>query len=67
MNLRLKQFLDFYLGGFLILLLRPVVVLVGRLLRRDHDAEVRGEICVLKLLGGGSLLLEVLRRDERIS
>ena len=57
MNLRLKQFLDFYLGGFLILLLRPLVVLVGKLLRRNHEAEVRGEICVLKLLGGGSLLL----------
>ena len=57
MTLRLRQALDFYLGGFLILALRPIVVLAGWLLRRDHGAAVRGEICVLKLLGGGSLLL----------
>ena len=57
MSLRLRQALDFYLGGLLILVLRPVVVLVGWLLRRDHATDVRGDICILKLLGGGSLLL----------
>jgi ADP-heptose:LPS heptosyltransferase len=56
-SLTLKQRLDFYLGGLLILVLRPVVVLLGRLLRRSHELGVRGEICVVKLLGGGSLVL----------
>lgn len=57
MTLRRKQFLDFYLGGLLIVVLRPVVALVGRLLRRDHTLLVQGEVCVQKLLGGGSLVL----------
>jgi len=57
LTLRRKQILDFYLGGFLILVLRPIVALAGRVLRRDHDLRVRGEICVQKLLGGGSLVL----------
>lgn len=57
MTLRRKQVLDFYVGGFLILVLRPIVALVGRVLRRDHALPVRGEICIQKLLGGGSLVL----------
>jgi ADP-heptose:LPS heptosyltransferase len=57
MTLHRKQILDFYAGGLLILILRPIVALVGRLLRRDHELRVKGEICVQKLLGGGSLVL----------
>jgi len=75
MTLRQKRILDFYLGGFLILLLRPIVALVGRVLRRDHTLGVKGAICVQKLLGGGSLvvaypaLLGLRRRwpDARLS
>jgi hypothetical protein len=59
MTLRRKQILDFYAGGLLILVLRPIVALLGRLLRRDHELRVKGEICVQKLLGGGSLVSRI--------
>jgi len=57
MNLGQKQRLDYYLGGLLIFLLRPAVAGLGRLLQRDHELRVGREICVQKLVGGGSLLL----------
>ena len=57
MNLRRKQRLDWVVGGILIALLRPVVLLLGRLLRRDHALRVGGRLCVFKLVGGGSLVI----------
>lgn len=57
MRLRGKQRLDYYLGGLLIGLLRPVVPCLGWLLQRDHAPTVRGDICVIKVLGGGSLVI----------
>ncbi len=57
MDLRSKQRLDWVVGGVLIALLRPAVLLLGRLLRRDHSLHVGERICVLKLLGGGSLVI----------
>jgi ADP-heptose:LPS heptosyltransferase len=56
-NLAAAKKLDYYLGGALIALGRPAAMLLGRLLRRDHDPAPRGDIVVLKLLGGGSLVL----------
>jgi ADP-heptose:LPS heptosyltransferase len=41
----------------LIVLAKPFAKLVGLILRRDHDPRPRGEILVIKLLGGGSLVL----------
>ena len=35
-----KQRLDYYVGGSLIFLLRPVVAVLGQLLRRDHELRV---------------------------
>jgi ADP-heptose:LPS heptosyltransferase len=49
--------LDYFVGGALIALARPFVLLTARLLRRDHDPRPRGSIVVVKLMGGGSLLL----------
>ena len=57
MKLRAKQRIDFYLGGAAIFLLRPIVRGLGHLLRRDHTLRVGREITILKLMGGGSLLL----------
>ena len=57
MNLRRKQRLDWVVGGILIALLRPVVLLLGRLLRRDHALRVGGRVAVFKLVGGGSLVI----------
>jgi ADP-heptose:LPS heptosyltransferase len=56
-NLRKKQRIDWVAGGVLIVLLRPAVLLLGRLLRRDHSLRVGGRVCVFKLLGGGSLVI----------
>lgn len=57
MNLTIKKVLDFYLGGFFILVLRPVTILLGKILRRNHDPIPRGDITVIKMLGGGSLVI----------
>lgn len=56
MKLTTTKRLDYFVGGALIALARPFVLLLGRLLRRDHDPRPRGSILVLKLLGGGSLV-----------
>ena len=57
MKLASMKRLDYFAGGALIALARPFVLLAARLLRRDHDPRPRGAIVVVKLMGGGSLLL----------
>ena len=57
MNLQARKALDYYAGGLGMALLRPLVWLSGRLLRRDHTPEVRGSLCVVKMLGGGNLVI----------
>jgi ADP-heptose:LPS heptosyltransferase len=57
MSLDFKLFIDRYIGGFLIFLFNPVARLLGFVLRRDHDLGVRGDILVIKMLGGGSLVM----------
>jgi len=56
-NLRSKLFVDYYFGGFLHAVLRVPTILLGKLLRRDHDLSKCREIAILKLLGGGSLVI----------
>lgn len=57
MNLRLKLLADYYLGGTAHVLLKPFVMLLGRILRRDHSLEKIDELIVIKMLGGGSLVI----------
>ncbi len=57
MELRTKKFLDFSLGGIFIGLLKPFVMLLGRVLHRDHTPELRDRLAVIKLMGGGSLVI----------
>jgi ADP-heptose:LPS heptosyltransferase len=57
MRLAAKQRLDALVGGLGIVVLRPIASLLGALLRRDHSPAPRGDIAVLKFLGGGSLVL----------
>lgn len=57
MKLRAKQRLDAGLGGAAIFILKPLARLLGMLLRRDHDIQPRGDIVIVKMLGGGSLIL----------
>ncbi len=57
MQLQRKKRLDFILGGLTIFFLKPFVIFLGKLLRRSHKLEPSGRILVMKLIGGGSLLL----------
>jgi ADP-heptose:LPS heptosyltransferase len=57
MRIETKQRLDRTLGWWLLVLLRPLVRSMGLLLRRDHAPTARGEIVVIKMVGGGSLIL----------
>ena len=57
MNLRVKLVFDHYFGGFLHLVLRIPTILLGKILRRSHDLSNCREIAILKLLGGGSLVI----------
>lgn len=52
-----KRALDLYLGGMLMGILFPWAWLIGRMFKRDHSHRVRGGICFIKLLGGGSLVI----------
>jgi ADP-heptose:LPS heptosyltransferase len=56
-NLRRKRRLDWVAGGLLIASLRPAVLLLGWLLRRDHALRIGTRVCVFKLIGGGSLVI----------
>lgn len=57
MNIGLKKDVDFWLGTLLLAILKPLTRLLGKVLKRKHSPEVEGEIAVLKLLGGGSLVI----------
>lgn len=49
--------MDHWLGLFIIALLSPLANLLRLLSRRDHSLVVRGRLVVVKILGGGSLLI----------
>jgi len=57
MNLRTLKRLDIVLGHLLIFALRPFAQLLGAFLKRDHDLSIKRQLVVLKLLGGGSLIV----------
>ena len=57
MRLKDKQRLDYTLGGVGIFVLKPLAVLLGNLLRRDHSLIVKDHVAVIKMLGGGSLVI----------
>jgi len=57
MDLKRKQLLDRLLGRFLMLWLRPTVQFLGFILRRDHKLELRDRVAVIKMMGGGSLII----------
>ncbi len=57
MQIKTIKRVDYYLGNFLIVILKPLVILLGFLLRRDHMLELGKEITIIKMLGGGSLVI----------
>ena len=57
MNLHLKLLVDYYIGGALQALLKPPVVLLGKILKRDHNLAHAESVTFIKMLGGGSLVI----------
>jgi ADP-heptose:LPS heptosyltransferase len=57
MDLKRKQLLDRLLGRLFMLWLRPTVQILGFILRRDHTLELRDKMAVIKMMGGGSLII----------
>ena len=57
MDVRLQRKVDNYVGRMGIAVLRPLAMLLGAVLRRNHDLVVDNEVVWIKMLGGGSLLL----------
>jgi len=56
-SLRNKKILDYWLGGALLILFKPLTRLAGKIFSRDHTLVLRNRVGVLKMLGGGSLTL----------
>ena len=57
MNLQTQRSIDNYFGRLAIACLRPVAMVLGAVLRRNHRLTVGTEVVWMKMLGGGSLLL----------
>jgi ADP-heptose:LPS heptosyltransferase len=57
MNLRIKLLVDYYVGGAIHAILKPFVIILGHLLKRDHSLTDVREVAIMKLLGGGSVIL----------
>jgi len=57
MDINRKQTVDLVLGTLLLVVLRLPVIILGKLLSRDHSPLPKGDILVIKMQGGGSLVL----------
>jgi len=44
MNIELEKRIDYYVGGFFILILKPFVFLIGKIIKRDHQLNIQGRI-----------------------
>ena len=57
MKLRTKLIADYYVGGFLHVVLKPAAIVLGKVLRRPHGLVPCRTLTVVKMLGGGSLAI----------
>jgi ADP-heptose:LPS heptosyltransferase len=57
MSLKFMLAVDRYIGAVLIILLNYLARLLGFALKRDHDLHPKGDILIIKMLGGGSLVI----------
>ena len=57
MDIHRKKRIDLLFGSLLTMLLRPIAYALGAVLRRNHAAVPPRNVTVLKLLGGGSLIV----------
>jgi hypothetical protein len=51
-HLQRRLLIDYYLGGLLHVVLKPLVVFLGFVLRRDHRLGSCTSVTYVKLLGG---------------
>jgi ADP-heptose:LPS heptosyltransferase len=56
-KLQSRKQLDYMLGGILVTILKPIVMTLGFVLRREHTTVAKGRIAVFKFIGGGSLVM----------
>jgi ADP-heptose:LPS heptosyltransferase len=66
-----KLFIDLYVGGLMHALLKIPTIVLGKILDRDHDVGQCPSLTVVKMLGGGSLVIAypallALRQSGRI-
>ncbi|MBP2232983.1 ADP-heptose:LPS heptosyltransferase [Azospirillum agricola] len=57
MNLKALKQADYWIGSVLAILFTPLAWVARKVARRDHAPEIRGQLVVVKILGGGSLLI----------
>jgi ADP-heptose:LPS heptosyltransferase len=57
MKIKTIKVIDYYVGSSLIAFLKPCVILVEKILQRDHSLELKNKVTFIKLLGGGSLVI----------
>lgn len=57
MKLETKLALDYYVGGLLHVLLKPLVYITGKIIPRHHGFDRIKSVTVFKLLGGGSVVI----------
>jgi ADP-heptose:LPS heptosyltransferase len=57
MKLRTRLMIDYYVGGCTHALLKPVVILLGKVLHRNHTLDKPQDVTIVKILGGGSLIV----------
>jgi ADP-heptose:LPS heptosyltransferase len=57
MKINAIKVIDYYLGSSLIALLKPFVILLEKILQRDHSLKLKNRVTFIKLLGGGSLVI----------
>lgn len=57
MNILFLKKIDFLIGHISILCMKPIISLMSPLLKRSHKLTVERHLVVIKILGGGSLLI----------
>jgi len=70
-GLKFRLLVDYYVGGLLHALFKPPAIFLGWLLRRNHNLQDCSDVTIVKLLGGGSLVIAypallALRQNPRI-
>ncbi|MBF0521788.1 MAG: glycosyltransferase family 9 protein [Candidatus Omnitrophica bacterium] len=57
MKLKIIKIIDFYLGNLLIVIFKPLTIILGHILPINHSLTIKNKITVIKILGGGSLVI----------